>query len=552
MKIAQIQLKNFKRFTDLRIDLGNSAPKLVLLIGANGSGKSGVFDAFEFTSKYHDRVEHRRWQGRKVEKYYFKKEGESQIKLTFNNSGYYWSIVNDDGSLESVNSGANLNELSFYGRSAVRYLPRITRTVLGETIDVASNSDKPAYYIDVDVRFENDIDILAKRVLDQILKAIGNFSEVKDLHITQFEEVTIFLGKVNGAFSRVFGENTATSLKFMGPLTPADGESTKLMFSKGETQNMNYDLLSSGEKEVVNILFNLFVRTPIYQDTIYFFDELDAHLHTSLQYNLLKEIVENWIPDHCQIWTATHSLGFIQYAQSSADAAIIDFDNHDFDLPVVLSPQKTQEIFDIAVPKDALKVLFKDKKLIFCENENAALLNSIGTESTLFLGDIDKSSITLRIEQDKSIYGLIDRDFLSDSERRELLGKFQNLRILEYYCFENYLYHPDNLQECYPVLNIEEYTNTIKKAKNSTKGRITQKLDNDRRSYIFYKKNFLSYRNEAFDEIISMLESDNFETFYKVFSMKKQGNLCQLHNIRQEELVKTDWFKSQMNAIISQ
>ncbi|TAF92576.1 MAG: hypothetical protein EAZ32_00935 [Cytophagia bacterium] len=213
---------------------------------------------------------------------------------------------------------------------------------------------------------------------------------------------------------------------------------------------------------------------------------------------------------------------------------------------------KDAEIFDIAVPKDALKVLFKDKKLIFCENENAALLNSIGTESTLFLGDIDKSSITLRIEQDKSIYGLIDRDFLSDSERRELLGKFQNLRILEYYCFENYLYHPDNLQECYPVLNIEEYTNTIKKAKNSTKGRITQKLDNDRRSYIFYKKNFLSYRNEAFDEIISMLESDNFETFYKVFSMKKQGNLCQLHNIRQEELVKTDWFKSQMNAIISQ
>ena len=47
MRISQIHLKNFKRFTDLKINLGEKSPKLILLIGANGSGKSGVFDAFE-------------------------------------------------------------------------------------------------------------------------------------------------------------------------------------------------------------------------------------------------------------------------------------------------------------------------------------------------------------------------------------------------------------------------------------------------------------------------------------------------------------------------
>ncbi|MFP4091906.1 MAG: AAA family ATPase, partial [Cyclobacteriaceae bacterium] len=49
MNISYLHLENFKRFTDLTIDLSklDQPPKLVLLIGANGSGKSSVFDAFE-------------------------------------------------------------------------------------------------------------------------------------------------------------------------------------------------------------------------------------------------------------------------------------------------------------------------------------------------------------------------------------------------------------------------------------------------------------------------------------------------------------------------
>jgi AAA15 family ATPase/GTPase len=48
MYISQLHLKNFKRFTDLAIDLsGLKVPsRLVLLVGVNGSGKSSIFDAF--------------------------------------------------------------------------------------------------------------------------------------------------------------------------------------------------------------------------------------------------------------------------------------------------------------------------------------------------------------------------------------------------------------------------------------------------------------------------------------------------------------------------
>ncbi len=53
MHITKIEISNFKRFSSLTIDLSfvQPLPKLVLLIGANGSGKSSLFDAFEWISK---------------------------------------------------------------------------------------------------------------------------------------------------------------------------------------------------------------------------------------------------------------------------------------------------------------------------------------------------------------------------------------------------------------------------------------------------------------------------------------------------------------------
>lgn len=47
MRIKNLHLKNFKRFTDLILQEIPENAKLVLLIGTNGSGKTSVFDATE-------------------------------------------------------------------------------------------------------------------------------------------------------------------------------------------------------------------------------------------------------------------------------------------------------------------------------------------------------------------------------------------------------------------------------------------------------------------------------------------------------------------------
>ena len=46
MKIKEIKLNKFKRFTDLTITQIPQTAKLVILVGPNGCGKTSVFEGF--------------------------------------------------------------------------------------------------------------------------------------------------------------------------------------------------------------------------------------------------------------------------------------------------------------------------------------------------------------------------------------------------------------------------------------------------------------------------------------------------------------------------
>jgi len=75
MKIKKLELRNFKRFTDLTIDNINKEVRLVLLIGANGSEKSSVFDAFElFNTIAGSQVVSESW-------HYYRKDKNKEIRL---------------------------------------------------------------------------------------------------------------------------------------------------------------------------------------------------------------------------------------------------------------------------------------------------------------------------------------------------------------------------------------------------------------------------------------------------------------------------------------
>jgi len=461
MYVKKLQFKNFKRFTDLTIDLSglSKTPKLILMIGSNGSGKSSLFDGFEETST--SLKEDGKMKSLSDFQAYYKKQSDEPIF-------YDISLVDKNGN--EVLPNRNVGEFGFrkteilsnifYGRSSLRQTPRLTRTAFGQNkFDFEKDSDRPRFYIDKDDRFENDIEHTVKVLLEDFFKRNASGSD---------EIIQNFITTINNAFRNIFQEGKPTSLQFLSFSPPIEGTTAEILFKKGSSI-IHYDLLSSGEKEVFNILLNLLSRRALYQDTIYFSDELDLHLNTSLQYNLLKEITENWIPENCQLWTASHSLGFIDYANESELATIIDFDDLDFDKPQTLYPEQKEdlEVFEIAIPQETLIRLFQGKMIIFCENQNDEYYQLLGLDKKIFVGVRGVKDVFLQTKNQPKSFGLRDRDYLTDTEILRIQKKYPNLFILEFYCFENYLYHPDNIQEINPQgFDYQEYCNDVIKQKN--------------------------------------------------------------------------------------
>jgi len=548
MRITKLELKNFKRFTDLRIENIPPQAKLVLLIGSNGSGKSSVFDAFQYLNSIHD------GKSQNIQSTYFRKNIDAVTEAL---------VLFDDGSKVGTNGKANFSTQSFeksgsfYGRTSFRQLSRLTKTSLGNIGSIQSDFDRPDFFIDRDNRFENDIDNVTGNILKEVFQLQNPAQVIREKYINP----------INRALENIFGHANGTNLSLVEIIPPLEGKVAQIIFKKG-TSTIHYDLLSAGEKEVFNVIFNLMSRRDLFQETIYFFDELDLHLNTKIQYNLLKEIIENWIPEKSQLWTASHSLGFIEYAKHADQATIIDFDDFDFDQPKVLTPEAKDnpDIYEIAVGKEFLSSLFQSMDVYFVENLDQDYYALAGINKAVFVAENNRNSVYHKVRTG-NYKGIVDRDFLSDDDIATIKSEYPNLIILPYYSIENLLYHPSNLQEYNEkhnlLFNRGQYISDLIEAKNAVKEEINDVLALKRTEYQYFgepkfngkpEQNRFKNKSENFDQVKVIrqgLNSDEFDFFYKHLPMKSYcKHLSQRQNIRPSELAKTNWFRSQLTSIL--
>ena len=570
MFINKLQLKNFKRFTALTVDLtgqqDENPPKLVLLIGANGSGKSCIFDAFECLDFITvDRKERGVFfPAEKVTNNYYFKDGDiKNLSVGMSGSEGYWGghedlicLIEEQKTPSGIVMDYLNNPYKFYGRSAFRNIAYLnTDRHAGEfgeqKIDnvVKQNLDRTEKLIDSDQRWETDI----------VYACTDNIKR------------EVLVNSINSSLNNIFSKNLIGKFQIESIKVDIGGLKSSLalevLIRKGDSIFV-YEYLSAGEKQLFTILLNLHLRKKYLENTIIYLDEIDLHLNTSIQSDLLKEITENLIPDNSQVWVASHSLGFIDYARQKTykydeiteteveiKKVILDFDNLNFDEVQVLKPERRDnlKVYDIAVPQETLAVLFQDKQKIYCENKNDKYYNLLALENKIFLPETDKNAVFLRLQNNKEndAFGIIDRDYLSDPERQKLMKKFKNIKVLEYYCFENYLYHPDNINELkISDFDKQEYIKKLIEIKNRENDNIKANLSNSRNSYIFFKKNEeFKLKDENLDCIFKLLNSDELEDFYKVFSMKNKQDLANI-NKHKSELVRTNWFKTKINEVL--
>ncbi|MEZ5304295.1 MAG: hypothetical protein R3F11_27185 [Verrucomicrobiales bacterium] len=353
-----------------------------------------------------------------------------------------------------------------------------------------------------------------------------------------------------------FGDDEPTRLRLISPTQsinlPGPAE---ILFRKGRAP-FTTTCSVRGEKEVVTILLNFFARRDFFRDTVYYIDELDVHLHTSLQHALLTDIVEFWLPEGCQLWTASHSLGFIQYANESAHAAIVDFDELDFDAPqrLTASPKDSLQVFDIAVPKKSAIKVFPNRKLVLCENTDAALYNGARISDFLFIGRRDKNAVTVESQANTEFLGLIDRDYLGGAEVAEVRKRWPQLRVLPWYSVESFLFHPENIGELAPAgFTRAAYEAEIVLRKNLVRDKIVSILRETRRSYEAIRELQKSVKSAAEEEIIAATRSDEFAVFYPFLDMKsyRPSDYLGPLNLSRAALAGTRWFRDQIAAVLT-
>ena len=438
MRIRSISLKGYKRFKDLTIDLGDEPARIVALVGPNGCGKSSVFDALLFFQAAFANIG---GTGQRDYRYHSLDQDPD-----FDTDKV--SVAFTDGNFPEVwgSRGYERNTL-FSFRSSYRYNTAVKIEEIRSVEDIGINQDGASTAVAMDSKMEINYRRLQAK-----------YSRYRDDNDVRPSEAR---RHVVDELNRSLKACLDVEIKDLGVVE--DGRGT-LHFARGEQEkSFEFDLLSSGEKEVVDLLLDLYLRQDAYNDTVFLIDEPELHLNTSIQRKLLHEI-DRLVGNDCQIWVATHSIGFLRALQADlrGECQVIDFGKAR-DLgsePCRLGPMPDtranwKSVFETAL--DDLAGLICPKRLVYCEGKaesrtgeekglDANVYNTIFGEThgdTLFVssgGNTEPAqaselgiSILSKVFNDVEILVLVDRDFAS--------GKTTNQRDRQTYLANNPPYH---------------------------------------------------------------------------------------------------------------
>ena len=455
MRVKTVKLEDFKRFDDLTINLSPTPKKIVAMVGPNGCGKSSVFDGFEqqlrpWTSKEPENTEF-------YSKSLFREDNDTNLRNEQFNAQKAVTVTFESG---------DLHEKSFYFRTSYRYTPKLDLREIRSINETQNRQDHPISSIAMDPRLINNYAKLHSILYSEYTKGATTGNQIHGE----------FIKKINNILSNILD----VRISDLG--NPLEGRG-QLYFEKGNTTDFPYANLSSGEKEVIDIVVDLVIKSKVYTETVYCIDEPDLHLNTAIQRKFLVEI-NKLIPENCQLWVATHSIGFIRALQNELkeDSQILDFSEKDYFtgsqtiVPIVPNRRNWMRIFGTAL--DDLTDLVGPRQIIYCEGKDipgphgmergldAQIYENIFSAAfpdTVFVSsggntELDQRSdiaieILGKVFKGIEIWVLKDRDMASgkltnESDRQTYLDNNESHhRVLRHWELENYLFDKEILSK---------------------------------------------------------------------------------------------------------
>lgn len=362
MRLQSLRVRDFKRFADFTVDQIPQTSKLVVLTGPNGSGKTSLFEAFNYWMNVAARQD---WSY--DADYYLRpteEEGENPSPGRGNPASVTWSKISPTfyGIDRDIRNDREACKKAFYVRSAYRHEADFSTSGLQKLGDIFT-----------DPRRATKLILPESRVSDNYQRMVG--VSLERLYDSNQRERTAgqitdeLIGEVRNAMGEVFGD-----LVLEGPGNPLEGGTFR--FSKGTVTGFHYKNLSGGEKAAFDLLLDFIVKRKTFDDTIYCIDEPELHMHTRLQAKLLR-VMFDLVPENCQLWLATHSIGMAREATAlhranPGQVAFVDFHDQNFDEPVTMQPIQPdsrfwQQMFHTAL--DDLADLVVPNYVVFCEGK---------------------------------------------------------------------------------------------------------------------------------------------------------------------------------------
>jgi predicted ATPase len=385
MHVRAIRLNRFRRFTDLAVEVPET-PRLVVLCGPNGTGKSSLFDALRVWNEINGGA------------------GPAGINSDFEylakgeQANFAWQERVKVEFHEDLQSVPDPRERIYY-RTAYRNEAEFAMHQISRA-GTPLEAPRPPRLIDNDARVSDNYQRLIGQSLDGLYRGGDDTATVRDLRER-------FIGVLRDAFLRIFPD-----LELEGPGDPLTGGT--FLFRKGTASGFPYKNLSGGEKAVFDLLLDMVVKRPSYTNTVYCIDEPEAHSNTAVQALILDGLLES-INETSQLWIATHSIGMLRRArqlqeESPEAVAFLDFGGNDFDQPVTLRPVRVTRAFwseTLSVAVGDLAQLIAPAKVVLCEGRPAD-------------GNRDRAEFDARCY--RTIFGdaMLDTDFVSVGNAREV------------------------------------------------------------------------------------------------------------------------------------
>lgn len=469
MRIKKIQLKNwYKRFHNLTIDLWENPKRIIALVWPNWCWKSSVFDWLLFHSNAHQQIWNKWWKD-----YNYHSMNQAP-NFNYNNIYIEFNIWIFSTVRNQRQSSWKENTI-FSFRSPYRYNSNLKVSQSQATSEIRLNNYWATTTSDLDDKMEENYRRLNIK-FNNYMKANPNTATINSTK----EKIIWDLNE------------SLTNCLDLEITSIWDIEAWKwtLYFKKlDHPKEFDFNVLSSWEKEVVDILLDLYLRQDEYSESIFLIDEPELHINTGIQRKLLIEI-NKLIWENSQIWISTHSIWFLRALQEDFkdDSQIIQFEKwvnyasqEKVLFPIKRSLLKWKEIFETAL--DDLTDLISPKRIIYCEWRDlptqtwwekwldAIVYNNIFWEDyfeTLFISsgwntELDQRSeiglkILSKVFSDLEILVLKDRDMVSngfatkDDREIYLKNNSNNHRVLKRWEIENYLYDKEVLNK-YCLLN---------------------------------------------------------------------------------------------------